>query len=240
MAINANVLRRPSDSKLLLAVAALFPLIVLVGYSKTYYFKAFFTDVPALANNIVHLHAFIMSAWVVYFVVQVALIRTKNVKLHMTMGMAGIALAVLVIAVGLATGYNSQIVRHAAPPGANPREFFIIPITDMVLFAILFAGAIYYRKRPAQHKSLMILTAVNFMPAAISRLPFIPPELSILAAFGIANGLGLVFLLWHSWIHKKFNWIFAAGLTMLVVSLPLRIMIAKTDLWHGFTAWLAS
>src|SRR5258707_11724402 len=87
MAINANILRRPSDRGLFLTAAILFPLLVLVGYFKSYYFSAFF-DVRPVANALVHVHAVVMTLWVVYFTTQIALIRSKNVKLHMTMGMA--------------------------------------------------------------------------------------------------------------------------------------------------------
>src|SRR5918998_5069911 len=105
MAINANVLRRPSDRRLFLAAAVLFPLVVLAGYFKSYYFSPFF-DLPPVANLLVHAHAAVMTLWVAYFSAQIALIRTRNVRLHMTMGLVGIALAVLVVVVGTATAYD--------------------------------------------------------------------------------------------------------------------------------------
>jgi hypothetical protein len=151
MAANINALNpRIADRKLFLAAAITFPLIVLIGYFRSYY-GSFLFDVPSVANSLVHFHAGVMSAWVVYFTAQVALIRTKNVKFHMTMGLAGIALAVLVVIVGMATAYDAQLVRGAAPPGVNPHGFFILPLSDMFLFAVFFTGAVYYRKRPAEH-----------------------------------------------------------------------------------------
>lgn len=56
MAINANRLRRPSDRGMFLVAALLFPLVVLAGYFKSYYFSAFF-DVRPVANALVHAHA---------------------------------------------------------------------------------------------------------------------------------------------------------------------------------------
>lgn len=238
MAINASILRRPSDSNLLLAIAVAFPLIVLAGYYKTYYLKPFF-DSPDIANSLVHFHALVMSTWVIYFVVQVALIRTKNIRLHMTMGIAGVGLAALVIVVGMATAYDSQLVRRASPPGTDPHEFFVLPAMDMLLFAILFASAIYYRKRPAEHKSLMLLTAINFMPAAIFRMPITDPEHMLLPAFLIPMGIAIAGLIWQSWTYKRINKVFALGIFMLAISLPLRTMLSQTAAWHAFTNWLA-
>src|SRR5687767_2789758 len=104
MAINADVFNpRLADRKLFLVTAIGFPLVVLIGYFKSYYFSAFFSDARPLANSLVHVHGLVMSGWTLYFVAQVALIRTKNVKLHMTMGLAGVVLAVIVIVTGLAT-----------------------------------------------------------------------------------------------------------------------------------------
>jgi hypothetical protein len=42
------------------------------------------------------------------------------------------------------------------------------------MFAMLFGGAVYYRKKPAAHKSLMLLTAINFVPPALARIPIAP------------------------------------------------------------------
>jgi hypothetical protein len=223
---------------LFLAAAIGFPLLVLIGYFKSYYFSAFF-DVPAVANRLVHLHGIVMTAWVIYFVVQVSLIRTKNIKLHIAMGMAGIGLAAIVVITGLMTAYDAMVVRGSAPPGANSHSFLIYPVADMVLFVILFAGAIYFRKRPAEHKSLMLLTAINFLPAALFRMPIFPPDYVIHLAFGIPNLLAIVFLIWHTVKHRKLNKVFAAGVLLLIVAQPLRNIIGESDIWLNFVKMIA-
>jgi hypothetical protein len=238
MAVNANLLQRPSDRSLFLTAAIVFPLLVLVGYFKSYYFSAFF-DVPSVANALVHAHGIVMTAWVIYFVVQVVLIRSKNIKLHMTMGLAGVALAALVVIVGMATAYDAQLVRRSAPPGANPHEFFILPVSDMLLFIIFFAGAIYYRKRSTEHKTLMLLTAINFLPAALFRLPLFPPDLTIIGTFGVPALMAVACLIWLTVKHRKLNKVFAAGVLLLIAAIPLRIVIAPSEIWHQFVALIA-
>ena len=240
MAINVNALSpRLADRKLFLAAAIGFPLVVLVGYFKSYYGSALFSDARPIANTLVHFHGLVMSAWVLYFVAQVALIRTKNVKLHMTMGMAGVVLALLVIVVGMATAYDAQLVRGAAPPNANPHAFFIFPVSDMSFFVIFFAAAIYFRKRAAEHKSLMLLTAINFIPAALFRLPVVPPEHMVWWAFGVPALLAITILAWHTWKHGKLNKVFAAGVALLVIAVPLRPIVSQTSAWLSFVGWLA-
>ncbi len=239
MAININTIdTRAVEKKLLLATAVGFPLIVLAGYFRSYYFSAFF-DVPAVANRLVHAHAVIMSVWVLFFVAQTALIRTKNVKVHMTTGLVGVALAVVVIVSGLATAYDAQLVRGAAPPGINPHAFFLLPVGDMLIFTGLFAAAIYFRKRPTEHKSLMFLTAMAFVPAALFRLPVVPPEYANLWAFGTPAVITIAALIWHSRKHGRINRTFATGVAVIVAAVPLRPLIAESNAWLAFAAWLA-
>ncbi|HEX9962037.1 MAG TPA: hypothetical protein VGB00_13965 [Pyrinomonadaceae bacterium] len=241
MAINSNLLLRQAERRLFLIAAVAFPLLVLIGYARSYYFSAFF-DVRPIANALVHAHGIVMSLWVVYFVAQVALIRSKNIKLHMSMGMAGVGLAALVVVVGLATAYDAQLVRHAAPPGIDPHEFFILPVGDMLLFVVYFAGAIYYRKRPLEHKSLMLMTAINFTPAALFRIPVVPENYVLLFTFGIPALTAIFCLVWLRSKHGEFNRVFAAAILLYLIALPFpfRMAFAETAVWHGFTNWLAS
>lgn len=239
MAINSSIIKRPSDRGLFLTAAILFPLLVLIGYFKSYYFSAFFADAPKIANSLVHAHGVTMTAWVIYFIVQFALIRTKNIKLHMSMGFAGIALAALVVVVGMATAYDAQLVRHAAPPGINPHGFFLLPVSDMTLFVLFFAGAIYYRKRPAEHKALMLLTAINFLPAALFRIPLLAPDQQALFAFGVPALMAVACFAWHTTKHRRLNKPFALGVLVLVAMVPLRFVIMESPVWLRFVAWLA-
>lgn len=240
MAINSNLLsRRPSDRALFLTAAALFPLLVFIAYFKSYYFRAFF-DVKPLPGGIVHAHGIVMTLWVIYFTVQIALIRTKNIRLHMTLGMASFALAALVVVTGLAAAFNAHIVRGGAPPGIHPHAFFIVPFGDMILFIAFFAGAIYYRRRPTEHKSLMLMTAINFLPPALGRLQILPPQFNILWSWGIPDVLALVCLGWLTWKHRKLNKVFAFAVLLLIASQPFRFFMSGTAIWLEFTGWLAS
>jgi hypothetical protein len=239
MAINANLLRRPNDRSLYLAAAILFPLLVLIGYFKSYYFNSFFPEARAIPNSLVHLHGIIMTGWVLYFVAQTVLIRTKNIKLHMTLGIAGLGLAILVIITGLAVAYDSHLVRLTAPPGMNPHGFFLLAVFDLFLFALFFGGAIYFRKKPAEHKTLMLMTAFNFLPAAFARIPLVPGELMIFWVFGMPDLLAIICLVWFSLKHRKFNKVFATAVLLLIVSQPLRIIFSFSNIWLDFVALIA-
>jgi hypothetical protein len=241
MAINADIFirRRPSDRALMIAAAVGFPLLVVIGYARTYYLAAFF-DHKSLANTLVHFHAAIMSLWVVFFTAQIVLIRTKNVRIQMTMGWVGVALAALVVVVGMWTAIDSHLVRFTGPPGVNPHTFFMVPLVAMILFMIYFAGAVYYRKRPVEHKALMLMTAFNFSGAAIARIPLLPPEMAMAQYYGIPDIFALVSLAWFTWKHKKFSWVFASAVALFIVSQPLSVVIGFSQPWINIMSWVAS
>jgi hypothetical protein len=60
------------------------------------------------------------------------------------------------------------------------------------MFVLLFVAAIFYRRRPAMHKRLMLLTAVNFLPPALDRIPVASLQaLGPLWFFGFPTALAL-------------------------------------------------
>jgi hypothetical protein len=237
MAVNSNILmRRPSDRGLFLTAAVAFPLLVLAGYFKSYYFGAFFGN--SVPNSLVHFHGIVMTTWVLFFTTQIALVRTKNIKIHITLGIIGVTLASLVVIVGLATAYDSHIVRQTAPPGMHPYGFMLIALTDLIMFVLLFSAAIILRKRSTEHKVLMLLTAINFMPAAIARLPFIPQDTLIFWAYGIPDLVAITSLIWLSIKHRKFNKIYAAAVLLLIISHPVRIILTGSQTWIDFVTWV--
>ena len=90
------------EKRLYLIVAILTPIIILIGFGRTYYLKPF-TGAPPLSSWLVQLHGIIMTAWVALFIAQVFLIRTKRMRVHQRLGYASIALAVLILIVGFFT-----------------------------------------------------------------------------------------------------------------------------------------
>lgn len=239
VAVNELAARRGIEHRFFLTVAILFPLITIIGFAPSYYFKTLFNS-PPLPSGLVHAHGIVMSLWIVLFLVQTYLITSKQIKLHMTLGVFGVLLAAAVIVLGTATGY-AAFARGSALPGYTPAEWFIVPIGDMLTFAVLFTAAIYYRKNAANHKRLMLVTVLNFLPPSIGRLPlpFIL-DLGSIWFFGIPSLIGILFLAVDTWRNERLNKSFAAAIGLLVLSGPIRMFVARTDAWTQFAAWVIS
>lgn len=243
MAITPNFHRRVSDRPLYLLAAVVVPLIVLAGFARTYYLKGYF-GTPALPSLIVHVHGIIMTAWVVLFIVQVTLVAKRRTKMHQRLGILGAGLAVLVFVVGILTGLYAA-ARFVNDPslvpvdGPPPLPFLIVPLGDMLVFAILITAALYYRKRLDIHKRLMLLAAINLLTPAIARIPlsFITNG-GPLAFFGLTDLCLIGFVAFDTIRHRRLHPAFLWGGVLIIVMQPLRILIAPTDAWISFAAAL--
>src|SRR5437868_5820893 len=160
---------RVNDRRLYILAAILFPLIVLAGFARTYYLKPFF-NTPDLPGRIVHLHGIVMSAWVLLFITQVSLVAKRRTRVHQRLGYLGGVLAALVVIVGVLTALYAAA--RGASGGPPALAFLVIPLGDMLIFAILIGLALYFRRNLPVHKRLMLLAAINLLPPAIARIPF--------------------------------------------------------------------
>ena len=233
------VARRTFDRRLYMTAAVLFSIVVLLGFGRTYYLKVVFDPTP-LPAAIVHLHGLLMSAWVVMFLIQVRLIAAREVRIHQRVGWAVVGLAVLIIIVGFATAVRTaKYGFRSAPPGIPPHAFLLVPLFDLLMFALLLGGAIYYRKRSANHKRLMLLTAINFLPPAIARIPI--PALQALGPlwfFGLPTVLALYCVGLDARRHGTLNRVFLAGAMMLIASYVVRLALMNTTAWLNVAGWL--
>jgi len=156
-------------------MSLLIAVVVVYGFSHT------------IGRNLLHaspippfvltIHAIVFPGWVLFFILQTALVRTRNVPLHRTLGWFGLAFGIGIVVLGYitATGMDRFLLeQHRRKTPA----FLIIQLMDLVTFAIPFALAIYWRRRPEFHRRLMLIASCGLTDAAFGRLPWIPLLLS--------------------------------------------------------------
>jgi hypothetical protein len=236
MATSPNIHRRISDRPLYLLAAIVVPLLVVIGFARTYYFKGLFST-PALPSRFVHFHGIVMTAWVALFIAQVSLVATRRTKTHQRLGVLGGVLAALVVVVGVLTGLFAAARESSAGPFAL--QFLVVPLGDMLVFAVLIGAALYFRRRLDVHKRLMLLAAVNLLAPAIARIPlsFIANG-GALAFFGLTDLCLLTFVAFDTIRHRRLHPAFLWGTLFIIVMQPLRIALAATDVWLRFAAAL--
>jgi hypothetical protein len=132
-------------------------IVVFVGFSRTFLSEA--SLFSRTSDSVVDSARTIFSSWIALFVTQTTLVATKNTRIHMKLGVAGLVIAILMLLVGTYTA----LVRAKGPsplPDVNPLAFLTIPLGDMLIFGILFGAAYYYRRKLDTHKRLMLLASI--------------------------------------------------------------------------------
>ena len=237
MAMNPGIQTTSKDRRLYILFAVLMPVIVLAGFARTYYLKGFFGD-PPLPGLLVHLHGIVMTSWVVLFITQVSLVATGRTRTHQRLGVFGAILAALVVVVGVLTAIAAAA--RGATPGPPALQFLVIPLGDMLAFAILVGAALYLRRRRLDsHKRLMLLAAVNLLAPAISRIPLHFIETGgALAFFGLTDLCLLTCVAFDTVKNRRLHPAFLWGTLFIIAAQPLRLMLAGTDVWMRFATAL--
>src|SRR5467141_3375498 len=136
------------------AMALLILATVFVGFAPTYYLAGMFhAPLPSL---IIHLHGAAVTCWILLLVTQTSLVSAGRVDIHRRLGIAGFLLACLMVILGVLAATDG-LVRQAGPAGRDPQFFYIIPLTDMLIFATLIFFAFRARSNPPAHKRLILV-----------------------------------------------------------------------------------
>jgi hypothetical protein len=123
---------------------------------------------------ILYIHAIVFPAWVVFFIVQSALIRSHNVGLHRRLGWFGVGLAAAIVVVGTWTAISIVKFSIEQKDPFNSTAFTIVQVMDLACFAVPFALAIYWRKKPEFHRRLVLIASCALLDAAFGRFPELP------------------------------------------------------------------
>ena len=145
---------KPGDEHLLYRWgAAVAILVMLVGFSRTFYLKSFF-GTPSL-TPLVLLHGFVMTIWFALYGVQTWLVASHRIQIHRRLGIFGAFWAGVVLVVGTTTGIVGAKLGHT--PGPPPLVFLVIPLGDMFVFGVLVITGLWLRNNRESHRRLMLL-----------------------------------------------------------------------------------
>jgi FtsH-binding integral membrane protein len=219
------------------AMAALILLSVFIGFSPTYFLAGVFR--APLPAPIIHFHGAAFSCWVLLLVVQTSLVSAHRVDIHRRLGIFGFCLAALMVVLGVLAATN-LLVRNAGRGGLDPKEFYIVPMGDMLIFAILIFFAYRSRKNPAAHKRLILIATVSLLTAAFARfhVGFLFRQIThaMLASYAFL----LLLAIYDLWSTHKIQRVTLFGSTILIVAQFVRFPVSHTAAWHAFATWVQS
>ena len=181
------------DRSFYFLMSLLVAVVVVYGFSRTV--SSRLIHPPSPRPMILYFHAVVFTGWVVFFILQSALVKARNMKLHRRLGWFGLAMGIAIPIVGIATtiAMGRLLMRENH---ADVAQFMIIPFFDMLAFTLVFGLAFYWRKDPEFHRRLMLIATCSLTAAAFGRFPhtLIPEHwfyagVDVLILFGVFRDL---------------------------------------------------
>ncbi|MGE0621683.1 MAG: hypothetical protein AB7I04_01550 [Pseudomonadales bacterium] len=188
----------------------------------------------------VHVHAVIYVGWLALFTYQATLPSRGQTARHRQLGPWLAGYGVLMIAVGLLVTF-SRFADWLAEQGlASAQQQLIHPLSDMLIFPVLFGLAVHYRHRPAVHQRLMVVATTMLLVAAVGRMTFLgefgPPPLLYDLIWLSPIWIGMVRdAVLQQMLHPAY-----AISALLLAAVPFRTALVDTAPYQTFTTWLAA
>ncbi|HEX4486741.1 MAG TPA: hypothetical protein VH088_10765 [Terriglobales bacterium] len=218
--------------------ALVFVFVTFWGFHSFYLYCKAAGDNPIAPEMFVldSIHGAAMSAWILLFLVQAMLIGVRNRRLHMKLGWAALAIAPVLAVCGVVTAFRSvqsapEFVFFAMP---YPR-FLLVMFAEIALYASFVAAGLITRKRPAIHRSMMLLASLRILAGATARIPTLYPVFSHAGwpgLFGPVFALGAVLLVVRSVMIRKLDRPFAVGYAAMVAVCIMASQLALTETWN--------
>jgi hypothetical protein len=187
---------------------------------------------PAIQKPwILWVHGIVFSGWLFFFILQSALVRARSVRWHRNVGWFGAVLGASMVYLGVSTTL-SMARFYLYTMHRTEANFLIVPFWDISCFAVCFALAIVWRKKPEHHRRMMLLATCALTAAGWGRIPF-------LSTGGFYAGVDFLLLLGiaRDWIvNRRIHSVYIAGLPVFAAgqALALVVVITKPDWWMKF------
>lgn len=139
--------RQPAEHRFFASLSAAIVLLVLVGFSRTYYLHSLFKT-PSL-SVFLHVHGAVMTGWIALFAVQTLLVASNHTRIHRALGAFAAGYAVLVVVMGCTAtvlAARREVLAHS-PFVSSILTVLALELTQMLLFVSLVAAGVWMRNQ---------------------------------------------------------------------------------------------
>lgn len=234
-------------SRFYLIIASLLLLVVLLGFGPRFYLRPYFEQPMHMQMDRLPLafvlHGVLMTLWYVLLVVQSALVNSRKMKLHMTLGWALCVVAVLAVAFAIPVmmGFAPRMLALGFLDLDNPDRYWFQNVmwTNDLLALTAFTGMIAVgvmkRTNKALHRTMMLFASMVFMGPALARMfEWMAPAI-ILTGSTVLFFLFPVAVVVHDWVKlRRFPAYPVIGLVILALVMGLSFALPSTALWNKF------
>ena len=205
-------------------MSLLFAAIVVWGFSRTINDNLFHAAVPRPLLLWIHGAAF--ASWVAFFIAQSTLVRVHKVSWHRFLGWFGAGLATVMVPLGIAIAVVMARFDTVQLHQSGADAFLAIPFYDMIVFGVIIALAIYWRKRPDFHRRLIFVATCGLIDAPVARFDFVFDHNLFFLCVDLLIVLGVVRdLVVDRRVHKVYRY----ALTTLIAGQSLAIYMWRIN-----------
>jgi len=209
---------------------------------------------PLPLTPVVTVHAIVASAWLLFFLTQATLVATRRTAMHRRLGIAGGVLAAAFVVVATLTTMESarrgfdlsgDLLRITPPARRAVAGRWLLPlISNIPMFAVFVGAALFFRRRPAIHKRLMLLATVGPQltgPPVIHAAGHWPallpwaPAIALVTSAGFLSASAIHDRISEGRIHPVSIW---GPLLLIVWDIVSEGLIGQSAAWDEFAAWM--
>jgi uncharacterized membrane protein len=227
-------------SRYFLGAACLALAVTLIGFFKTFLLPSARGTFSAPA--VIYVHGGFLFLWTAVFVTQTMLIRVRKPKLHRQLGFLSIGLIPCVVISTMAAGV--VVMKRDLALGG---EQALVPnllgnFTTPILFAVLAAAGIAYRRRLEVHKRLMLLAMIAIIwPAFLRFRHYFPPTSDPQLVFGfiLPNSMIVAAILWEKITVGRVHVVYLTAGVALIAEAFAEVYLFGSSGWRALDSWLA-
>ena len=198
-----------------------------------------------------HLHGIAMTLWVLMLIGQAALIRFRKHNIHRWTGKVSYILVPFILYAGTHLAFLT--IRQSEP--GTPSYYFAIALmfNSLIVFAILYGLALWYKNKPAIHARYMACTLLpaltpvtdrliyKYFPSLIQYAPKMEDGMPMVPGLGFFLGdiilIGLTIWDWKA--NRRWN-VFPVVLALLVLYHVSVLTFYKYPFWQKAGDWIMS
>ena len=180
-----------------------------------------------------HFHGAVFLGWFILLAVQARLIGAGSYKLHATLGLSSVVLAVAIVIVGYLVVRGAVQKPGFTIAGRPALIGSVFPVMDIVNFVIAYTLGLLNRRHADAHKRWMLCAAILMIDPAMARLVFtlgLPGNLIFameISLFLCLIGFDLVKL-------RRPHWASLCGFGLYVAAVLFKMNIETISWWPGF------
>lgn len=239
----ATLSERPlkQKSRYFLVASCLALLVAFVGFFKTFILPSARGTFSAPA--VIYVHGGLLFLWTAFLVMQSMLIQMRKLYLHRLMGFVSLGLVPCVVISTMAAGVYVLKRDLALGGGQVAMSSLIGSFTSPMMFAIIVAAAIVYRRRPEFHKRLMLLAMIAIIWPAFFRFRHYFPSVAhpeVIFGLILPDCMIVVAMLWEKLTIGRVHVVYLTVGVALIAESVAEVYLFDSSGWRVIANGLAS